>query len=262
LEVVEGLDVVGGHADEINGALWSFLVGTGDRPEGTPDAYDGFWTTITCGNGLLEAQEVTWESGAAVTRGLDDAWDGAYTFLFGQRVDTLLNAAGGVGTIYSDGTVVLECTASVTSGDQSANVTRYTVVAGAGDAGRFAFDVIVIEQVAGSIDLSEFEYAQDNGADDTSATWATYGSVAPFDWATADDASLDDPAIGIVSFVPVAMDVSGFDDAYGFFSDAGTLTSGETIAFGILGAVKGGFESGDGPGKDAAMLALGAELDA
>lgn len=231
-------------------------IGGGARPDFVPADLTGVLWGLNCSDGLEEAVFVDPELG--------DAWDGGNLGYFDSVFDNDLNY--GVGTVreYSDGTLVLSCSATlVPTGVQ---VVRHVIVPGAGAEGRFALDAFAVTNTgAAPLDVAPFEYFLNDGADDDlAAPWADYGTIGAFEWATKDSIDLNDPAIGLVPLTSTAFDVdfaSTNGDEY-TLTGSGTLPVGATTGFAMLAAVRGGFEPNDGPGKDAAMVALGTELDA
>jgi hypothetical protein len=243
------------YSDDLYNGIYPYLAG-GARPAFVPVDLDGVVWGLNCPYGLDEA--------VFVDPPVSDAWDASQLGYFDGVFDAQLGFDTGTVREYSDGTVVLSCAA--TSAPAGASVVRHVLVPGAGTESRFAFDVFVLRNVgAGPLDLAPMTYDLDDGADPSATNpWSDYGTIGAFAWATKGSTDTRDPAIGVVPLTSTAFEVDAAatrGDDY-VMRGSGSLAVGTTTGFAMLAAVRGGFQPGDAGGKDAAMIALGAELAA
>lgn len=216
--------------------------------DATPAAV--WWTS--CTYGLVDV--------GVADGALQDGWDGSSVGFDGDP------ASFGTGTFrtFDDGTAIHSCASTSTLGGLS--FVRHLVIPGAGTDGRFLLDVtLVTNETEGPIDLAQFGYNLDDGAEDElDGDWEDYGAIGAFEWATKDANDLFDPAIGVLPLLPATFDVNReyTGGEYYVIFGTGTLPAGATTGYALLTGVRGGFVAEDASGKAAAMQALGAELDA
>jgi hypothetical protein len=226
-----------------------------ERPTWAPAAVADLVWALDCSTGITEAD--------GLTDGLTDAWDGSYLSYGDDRIHV-----DGTGTLrtYDDGTLILACPTTTEAG---LALTRRLIVPGSSPGGRLAVELIdVVGTSATPIDLAPFLYWIDDGADDyAAAQWHDHGATAAFAWGTKGAFDLTDPAVGVLSLISTGLEVdldrTAFGDEYPVGGRAGaSLATGQRAAIAMIVGIRGGFATGDGPGKDAAMLALGSDLAA
>jgi len=204
-----------------------------------------------CGYGISEAwfQESN----------LYDAWDGSYLYL-----PDWIQFDPGTLVEYSDGTLILSCTAD--NAPAGLTVKRHIVFPGAGAQGRFMVDVIdMVGTSATPVSIAGLEYYVNDGADVSSTEpWENYGAIGAFEWATKDRRDLSDPAIGLLPLLSTKVEVDAVqtsgDDYYVVGSTGATLGLGQRAVIAMVAGVRGDFDRDDLAGKNASMQALGAEL--
>jgi hypothetical protein len=233
--------------------LFDHIDGEAPRPDWLPASTSAAWYG-TCTTGL--------EDGLVLDPLLSDAWDGTTLF----RGATAEPFSPGTLRSYDDGTLVLSCAA--TDPLPGLAITRHLILPGAGPGGRFMVEVVdVVGTAAGGAPLAGLSFLVNDGTDaDDPEPWADHGTVGAFAWATKGASDLSDPAIGILPLLSTHVEVDRVNtrgDVYMVTPiDGATLGIGERAVIAVVLGMRGGFASGDAAGKDAAMVALGAELEA